>query len=140
MLLLIVAVAGFNVITSLVLMVSDKRSDIAVLRTMGMSAKQVMAVFIIQGISLGGLGILMGTGFGLAIAYWVADISQWLESLMGVPIFDPNVYFIKQLPSDIRANDILWIVLASFLISFLATLYPAYRASQIEPAEALRYD
>jgi len=59
---------------------------------------------------------------------------------MGVPIFDPNVYFIKQLPSDIRANDILWIVLASFLISFLATLYPAYRASQIEPAEALRYD
>lgn len=140
MLLLIVAVAAFNVITSLVLMVSDKRSDIAVLRTMGMSAKQVMAVFIIQGISLGGLGILMGTGFGLAIAYWVADISQWLESLMGTPIFDPNVYFIKQLPSDIRANDIIWIVLASFLISFLATLYPAYRASQIEPAEALRYD
>lgn len=140
MLLLIVAVAAFNVITSLVLMVSDKRSDIAVLRTMGMSAKQVMLVFIIQGMSLGGLGVLLGTGLGVAIAYWVADISQALEALMGVPIFDPNVYFIKQLPSEIRLSDVSWIVLASLFISFLATLYPAYRASQIEPAEALRYD
>jgi len=140
MLLLIVAVAAFNVITSLVLMVADKRSDIAVLRTMGMSSSQVMQVFVIQGMSLGGLGILLGLAFGLPLAYWVGDISQWLESLSGAQLFDPNIYFISNLPSEVRINDIAIISGLALLINFLATLYPAYRASQIEPAEALRYE
>lgn len=140
MLLLIVAVAAFNVITSLVLMVADKRSDIAVLRTMGMNSSQVMKVFVIQGMSLGGLGILLGLVFGLPLAYWVGDISQWLESLSGTQLFDPNIYFISNLPSEVRTNDIAVISGLALLINFLATLYPAYRASQIEPAEALRYE
>jgi len=140
MLFLIVAVAAFNVITSLVLMVADKRSDIAVLRTMGMSQRQVMAVFVTQGMALGGLGILLGLLLGLPLAYWIGDLSQYLESLSGQQLFDPDIYFIAELPSEVRFQDVLIVSVIAFVITLLATLYPAYRASRIEPAEALRYE
>ncbi|MBB6521695.1 lipoprotein-releasing ABC transporter permease subunit [Pseudoteredinibacter isoporae] len=140
MLFLIVAVAAFNVITSLVLMVADKRADIAVLRTMGMSERQVMRVFVTQGMALGGMGIVLGLLLGLPLAYWIGDLSQWLESLSGQQLFDPDIYFIAELPSELRLKDILVVSGIAFLITLLATLYPAYRASRIEPAEALRYE
>lgn len=140
MLFLIVAVAAFNVITSLVLMVADKRGDIAVLRTMGMSQRQVMGIFVTQGMALGGLGILLGLLLGVPLAYWIGDLSQWLESLSGQQLFDPDIYFIAELPSELRWKDTLLVSGIAFAITLLATLYPAYRASRIEPAEALRYE
>ncbi|MCV6614339.1 MAG: lipoprotein-releasing ABC transporter permease subunit, partial [Cellvibrionaceae bacterium] len=140
MLFLIVAVAAFNVVTSLVLMVADKRGDIAVLRTMGLTAGQVMAVFVTQGMVLGGMGIALGLLLGLPLAYWIGDISRFIESLSGQQLFDPNIYFIAELPSELRPGDIAVVTLLALLITLLATLYPAYRASRIEPAEALRYE
>ena len=140
MLMIIIAVAAFNIVTSLVLMVADKRSDIAVLRTLGLSARQVMAIFIVQGSAVGGLGIVIGAVLGTLGALFIGDIAAWFEQVVGLTVFDPNVYFISHLPSQWRWSDALKVCLGGGIISILATLYPAYRASQIEPAEALRYE
>ena len=136
----IIAVAAFNIVASLVLMVSDKRSDIAVMRTMGASSSTVVRVFIIQGMAVGSLGILIGTIFGCLLAYFIGDIVAALESLGGFHIFDPSIYLISALPSRILPSDLLIVIGGAFVISFLATLYPAWRAGKVLPAEALRYD
>ena len=136
----IIAVAAFNIVASLVLMVSDKRRDIAVVRTLGASSATVIKIFIIQGMAVGALGIVSGTILGCLLAYFIGDIVAAVESLGGFYIFDPSVYLISALPSRILLGDVLIVVGGAFLISFLATLYPAWRAGKVLPAEALRYD
>lgn len=140
LLMIIIAVAAFNIVSSLVLMVADKRSDIAVLRTMGASARQVMAIFIVQGSAVGFIGTLIGALLGCGIALSLTAIMEFFESLLGMAMFDPDVYFISQLPSILLWQDVAFICTVALLLSFIATLYPAYRAAKIEPAEALRYE
>jgi lipoprotein-releasing system permease protein len=136
----IIAVAAFNIVASLVLMVSDKRKDIAVIRTLGATSATVMKIFVIQGLAVGSLGILAGTLLGCLLAYFVGDIVAGLEALSGSYIFDPSIYLISALPSEIIVSDVAMVVGGALVISFLATLYPAWRAGKVLPAEALRYD
>lgn len=140
MLMIIVAIAAFNIITSLVLMVADKRSDIAVLRTLGMSARQVMGIFVVQGSAVGIIGIVIGCVLGAVGAFYLADIVSWFEALLGHTVFDPNVYYIPSIPSHLELGDVVIVCSTAIVMSVLATLYPAFRASKIEPAEALRYE
>ncbi len=140
LLMTIIAIAAFNIITSLVLMVADKRADIAVLRTMGMTPRQVMRIFIIQGSAVGIFGTLVGVVFGVFGALYIGQIIEWFENLAGQRIFDPSVYFISHMPSELRLSDVVTVIFVSISLSVLATLSPSYRASRISPAEALRYE
>ena len=136
----IVAVAAFNIVASLVLMVADKRRDIAVLRTLGAQANTVSSIFMVQGITVGLLGVASGVILGCFLAFFIGDIVSWLEVQAGFQVFDPNVYFISQLPSQLLWIDVLVVSLLGITLSVLATIYPARRAGQVLPAEALRYD
>jgi lipoprotein-releasing system permease protein len=136
----IIAVAAFNIIASLALMVGDKRKDIAVIRTMGADSRLVTKIFIVQGLAVSASGIAIGTLFGSLVAYFVGDIIGAIEKLSGMYLFDPSIYLINVLPSKILISDILSVVSGALIVSFLATLYPAWRAGKILPAEALRYD
>ena len=140
LLMIIIAVAALNIVTSLVLMVADKRSDIAVLRTIGLSAGGVMKIFIVQGSAVGITGIIIGSILGSIIAVNIGDIVLLLEKSLGIYLFDPSVYFINRLPSELRLSDMAVICTVGAILSILATLYPAYRAAQVEPAEVLRYE
>ncbi|AMX02623.1 lipoprotein-releasing ABC transporter permease subunit [Microbulbifer thermotolerans] len=140
MLMIIVAVAAFNIISALVLMVADKRSDIAVLRTLGLTSRQIMSIFVVQGSAIGIIGALAGALLGILIALNLTDVVSWAENLLGAKIFDPRVFFVSFLPSEFRASDAAVVLTAAVLMSLLATLFPAWRAAQIEPAEALRYE
>lgn len=140
LLLIIIAIAAFNIISILIMMVADKRSAIAVLRTMGASPASIMQLFVIQGITVGFSGIIIGVLLGLPVALNVGDIVKWFEDLMGAQVFNPQVYFITRIPSLVKLEDLLWIVGCGLLLSAVATLYPAWRASKIQPAEALRYE
>ncbi|BFM07459.1 lipoprotein-releasing ABC transporter permease subunit [Halioxenophilus aromaticivorans] len=140
LLMIIVAVAAFNIITSLVLMVSDKRSNIAVLRTMGMAPAQVMLTFMAQGTAVGVIGIVTGCALGSLVGIYIGDIVGWVESITHTNLFDPNVYFVSKLPSVWRWQDTLIVATAGLAMSVIATVYPAYQAAKIHPAEALRYD
>jgi lipoprotein-releasing system permease protein len=136
----IIAVAAFNIIASLVLMVADKRKDIAVIRTMGANSSLIAKIFIVQGMTVGAIGVLSGTLLGCFVAYFIGDIVGIIEGLLGVYLFDPSIYLINRLPSRIVFNDVAAVVGIALIVSFLATLYPAWRAGKILPAEALRYD
>jgi lipoprotein-releasing system permease protein len=140
LLLIIVAVAAFNIVSTLVMVVTDKQGDIAILRTLGMSPRSIMAIFMVQGSVIGVVGILLGTGLGIVLALTVTDIIAGIEHLLGVQFLNANVYFISYLPSELKWQDVLIVTGSGLLMSFLATLYPAYRASKVKPAEALRYD
>lgn len=140
MLGIIIAVAAFNIVTSLIMMITEKRSDIAVLRTMGMSAAGIVAIFIVQGTSIGLVGIAIGALLGVVVAVNLAAMVAWVEQAIGAQVFDPTVYFVTSMPSQLQLHDVLWVCVGAATISFLATCYPAYRASQIAPAEALRYN
>lgn len=140
LLLLIVAVAAFNIIATLIMVVADKRGDIAILRTLGATPRQIMAVFMVQGSIIGFTGTLIGTVLGVLGALNVSTLVGWLERLSGQQIFSSDVYFISTLPSELRLEDVLLVTLAALSLSFLATLYPAWRAAQTQPAEALRYE
>ncbi len=140
LLCIIIAVAAFNIVSSLVLMVADKRSDIAVLRTLGLNARQVMAIFVVQGSAVGVAGTLIGALLGCLVALTLNGIMNSLEAVFGWQIFDPDVFFITQLPSVLMWQDVLFICGLALTLSVVATLYPAYRAAKIEPAEALRYE
>lgn len=140
LLLLIIFVAAFNIVSTLVMVVTDKEADIAILRTLGASPRMIMSIFMVQGGIIGIGGTIFGTLLGILVAL---NISQWvhqLEQLFGVQILDANVYFISFLPSELRMEDVILVVCAGLILSFCATIYPAWRASKTEPAEALRYE
>ena len=137
---MIVAVAAFNVMSTLVMTVTEKQSAIAILRTLGASPTGILMIFVVQGALIGVIGTFAGLGGGLLLACNLDTIVPFIERLFGVHFLDPSLYFISTLPSDPQAGDILPIVLISLLLSFLATLYPSWRASRTEPAQALRHD
>ena len=136
----IIAVAAFNIIASLVLMVADKRKDIAVVRALGASSAMVTQIFVVQGMAVGMMGIMVGTVLGLLLAYFIGDLVAAFEAITGLYLFDPSVYLISSLPSKILLADVATVIGCALVISLLATLYPAWRAGQVLPAEALRYD
>lgn len=140
LLLMIVAVAAFNIIATLIMVVNDKGADIAILRTIGATPRQIMGVFIVQGTVIGVAGTLIGGVLGVIAAINVSAIVGWVERISGQHIFTSDVYFISNLPSELQGGDVALICGAGLVLSFLATIYPAYRASQIQPAHALRYE
>lgn len=139
-LLLIVAVAAFNIVSTLVMMVIDKQSDIAILRTLGLSPQSVMVVFIIQGVIIGVIGTLVGAVLGVITALNVETLVPWLEGLFGIEFFPDDVYVISDFPAELHWWDATKVVLASLAMCLVATIYPAWRASRTHPAEALRYE
>ncbi len=139
-LFLIVAVAAFNIVSTLVMVVTDKKADIAILRTIGMSPRQIMGIFFVQGATSGFIGTMVGAVAGVLTALNIGSIIQFIERLVGHQVFPADVYVITDFPADLAAADVAIIVIASLLISMLATLYPAWTASKTQPAEALRYE
>jgi lipoprotein-releasing system permease protein len=137
---LIVAVAAFNLVSTLVMTVQDKRANIAILRTLGAKPASIMEIFVVQGALVGVIGTLAGLLLGLLVAYNIDVIVPFLEQLFHANFLPKNVYLINTMPSDPRAHDIVPIVVVSLLLSFVATLYPSWRASRVNPAEALRYE
>lgn len=139
-LFLIVLVGSFGLVSTLVMTVTEKQSDIAILRTLGASPQSIMTIFVIQGCIVGLIGVLLGTGLGLAISRNLDVIVPAIEHLFGVEFLPREIYFISQMPSDPRASDIVPIAVVSFLASLLATLYPSWRAARTHPAQALRHE
>lgn len=137
---LIIAVAAFNLVSTLVMTVTDKQADIAILRTMGASAGLVQRIFLVQGLAIGLLGSILGVAFGLLIALNIDVIVPFIETLFRVQFLPRDIYFISQLPSDVRLDDVLKVGIMAFVLSILATIYPSRRAAQVKPAEALRYE
>lgn len=138
LLFLIVLVAAFNIVSSLVMVVTDKKSDIAILRTLGASPATITKIFMVQGTVIGVVGTLAGAVLGIIFATSISSLIGWLNTSFGLNLFD--AYFINYLPSYLKWQDVLTIVLLSLVLSFLATIYPAMRAAKIQPAEALRYE
>lgn len=139
-LFLIVAVAAFNIVSTLVMMVTDKQSDIAILRTLGARTGTVMGVFVVQGMIIGVIGTLLGGVLGITLAIHVEEVVSFLERLFGMELFPSNIYYISKLKGDVQRDDVTIILLGSLIISLLVTLYPARRAANTQPAEALRYE
>ena len=137
---LIVLVAAFNIVSTLVMAVTDKQADIAILRTLGASPRSIMKIFIVQGVVIGVIGTLLGSLGGIVLALNLDVVVPFIERLFGVQFLAKDVYYITDLPSDLRYHEVALVASMSFLISLLATLYPSYRASKTQPAEALRYE
>ncbi len=137
---LIVAVAAFNLVSTLVMTVTDKRADIAILRTLGASPRSIMRIFIVQGAASGVMGTLIGAGLGLLVAYHIDVIVPFIEHALGMTFLPSSVYLISTMPSDPQQGDIVPIVVISLILSLIATLYPSWRASRVQPAQALRYE
>ena len=137
---LIVAVAAFNLVSTLVMTVTDKQADIAILRTLGASPMSVMGIFMVQGALSGVLGTLSGLGLGLLVACNIDVIVPFIEGVLGVSFLPGSIYLISQMPSEPRADDIVPIAIISLVLSLLATIYPSWRASRVQPAQALRYE
>lgn len=139
-LLLIVAVAAFNIVSTLIMMVTDKQSDIAILKTLGMTPRDIMAIFMVQGVLIGILGTILGIIGGVSLALNIANIIASLEAFLGYQFLPADVYYISNLPSDLHWNDVTTIGLTAFALSLISTIYPSWKAAQTQPAEALRYD
>ncbi len=137
---LIIAVAAFNIVSTLVMAVTDKESDIAILRTLGASPRSIMKIFIVQGTFIGVFGTLLGVTGGMLLAYNVGEVVAFVESLFNVQFLSREIYYISTIPTDPQMADITTVAATSFVLSLLATLYPSYRASKVNPAEALRYE
>ncbi len=140
LLFLIVFVAAFNIVSTLVMVVTDKKSDIAILRTLGATQGLIMRIFMVQGIVIGTLGTFLGTVLGVTLALTISDLVLFFERVFGVQVLSPDVYFISDLPSQLIWADVVTIIVVALSISFFATLYPAFKASKTQPAEALRYE
>lgn len=139
-LVLIVAVAAFNIVSTLVMAVADKQADIAILRTLGASSRSIMGIFMIQGSLIGLVGLLAGVAGGVALALNLDTVVPALEHLLGMQFLAKDVYYISELPSDLHGADVALVTSISFLLTLLATLYPSWRASRVNPADALRYE
>ncbi|MEZ5451273.1 MAG: lipoprotein-releasing ABC transporter permease subunit [Thiothrix sp.] len=139
-LFLVVCVALFNLVASLMMTVNDKESDIAILRTFGMDGGRIMRIFMIQGSIIGVFGTLVGVGLGVWLSLNIDVVIPAIEKTFGFQIFSSDVFYISEIPSDLRWNNVLWIGIASLVASVLATVYPAWRASKVQPAESLRYE
>ncbi|QOR38403.1 lipoprotein-releasing ABC transporter permease subunit [Billgrantia diversa] len=140
LLTVIIAVAAFNIVSTLVMVVTDKHADIAILRTIGATPRSIMGIFVVQGLAIGIIGIAIGVGLGILLALTVSDLIGWVESTLGIQFLDAGVYFISDLPSRLHWDDVRNIIGAAFGLTFLSTLYPAWRASRVQPAEVLRYE
>jgi lipoprotein-releasing system permease protein len=139
-LMLIVAVAVFNIVATLVMVVNDKRTDIAILRTLGLSPRGIIAVFMTQGVLIGWVGAALGVAMGLGLALNVDVVVPFLEQTFGFHFMDPDVYYISTLPSEVHPGDVVRIGLAALMLTLVATVYPALQAARTQPAEALRYE
>jgi lipoprotein-releasing system permease protein len=137
---LIVAVAAFNLVSTLVMTVTDKRADIAILRTLGASPRSIMGIFVVQGAAVGVIGTGLGLLLGLGVAFNIDTIVPALERLLGASFLPQDIYLISRMPSDPQQGDIVPVAVISLVLAFLATLYPSWRASRVNPAEALRYE
>jgi len=137
---LIIAVAAFNLVSMLVMTVTDKQSDIAILRTLGASPMSIMKIFIVQGASVGLLGTALGVALGVLLAANIGQFVALVESIFGFQVLPKGIYFINYLPSDLRANDVATIGMVACVLALASTLYPSWRASRVRPAEALRYE
>ncbi len=140
MLILIIAVAAFNLVSSLVMVVTDKKSDIAILRTLGATPRMILSIFIVQGAIVGIVGTLIGLITGVILALHVTELVNWIQAIFHVQLLSSDVYYVNYLPSKLEASDVWHICLLALALSLLATLYPAWRASRTQPAEALRYE
>ena len=139
-LLMIVAVAAFNIVSTLVMIVMEKQSDIAILRTIGVGPKNVLAMFVVQGVLIGLAGTVIGAGLGILLAHNIQNIISGIERAFHVQFMDASVYFMSELPAYVEAGDVIRICVVAFALCALATIYPAWRASRTAPAEALRHD
>ena len=139
-LFMIVIIAAFNIVSTLIMVVTDKRADIAILRTLGLSPAKVMGIFFVQGATSGLIGTILGTIAGVLTALNLSNIIEFMENMLGHEVLPSSVYIVTDFPAELRFEDVSVIVTASLLISMLATLYPAWRASKTQPAEALRYE
>jgi lipoprotein-releasing system permease protein len=137
---LIVLVAAFNIITALIMVVMEKTKDIAILKSMGATSASIMKIFILQGLIIGAIGTLLGCLGGLAVACNMEAVSSFIENLFGFKILPGDVYYLSELPSRVNSVDVIIIVIGTMLICFLSTIYPSWRASKLDPAEALRYE
>ena len=140
LLMLVVAVAVFNIVATLIMVVSDKRTDIAILRTLGLSPGGVLGIFIMQGLIIGWFGTAIGLALGLSVSFNVDVIVSFLQQTLGFYIFDPDVFALTGIPSEVHAGEVAWIVLAALLMTIAATIYPALQAAKTQPAEVLRYE
>jgi lipoprotein-releasing system permease protein len=139
-LLLIVAVAAFNIVSTLVMLVTDKQADIAILRTIGASPGSIVQIFMVQGALIGVIGTFVGLVSGVLLAFNVGTVVPFIENLLGFKFLAKDIYYISDLPSDVQLGDVTTIGIVSLVLSFIATLYPSWRASKTNPAEALRYE
>jgi lipoprotein-releasing system permease protein len=137
---LIVGVAVFNIIATLVMVVMDKRSGIAILRTLGYSRRTIVQIFTVQGIVVGWIGVIIGVGLGVAMALNVDQLAPLLEQLFGFQFMPADVYYLTSLPADLHVSDVIWISVVALLMTALATVYPSVRAAGVSPAEVLRYE
>ena len=137
---LIVAVAAFNIVSTLVMAVTDKQADIAILRTLGASPRSIMAIFMVQGVLIGLVGLAIGVAGGVALALNIDVVVPFIERVTGIQFLSKEVYYISQLPSELQWSDVTTVTVVAFVLGIVATLYPSYRASRVNPAEALRYE
>lgn len=137
---LIILVAAFNILSGLFMIVKDKTKDIAILKTIGASTWQIMSIFIVNGMIVGGFGTVLGLVLGLLLAKNIESIRMFLENISDTTIFDPAIYFLYSLPSKVETEDVLFVAVMSLALSFLATIYPAFKASSLNPVEAMRYE